>query len=112
MQYKRDELFTWEDFICETLGSWIIITIDKLSNTLLNLYSFFTLSANLGGVMSLCLGFSLLSLIEVIYFFTMRQVIDRTKRKRAVNDQIDQVIIPSIYVSKNYGMKSEIFGLD
>lgn len=33
-------------------------------------------TANLGGVMSLCLGFSLLSLIEVIYFFTMRAMND------------------------------------
>ncbi|CAL8109748.1 unnamed protein product [Orchesella dallaii] len=50
MQYKRDELFTWEDFV-----------------------------SNLGGVMSLCLGFSILSLVEVFYFFTMRMSIDKRR---------------------------------
>ncbi|CAG7826654.1 unnamed protein product [Allacma fusca] len=54
MQYKRDELFTWEDFV-----------------------------SNLGGVMGLCLGFSLLSLVEIIYFFTMRFFVDWHRYKKA-----------------------------
>ena len=28
--------------------------------------------ANIGGLMGLCLGFSLLSVVELIYFFTLR----------------------------------------
>lgn len=41
-------------------------------------------TANLGGVMSLCLGFSLLSLIEVIYFFTLRQMNNMKRFKEEV----------------------------
>ncbi len=76
-------IFSWEDFI-----------------------------SNLGGVMSLCLGFSLLSLIEVIYFFTMRQLIDRNKRNAQIRDQINNVIIPSIHVSSSQTVKkTDIFGV-
>ncbi|XP_035716749.1 pickpocket protein 28 [Folsomia candida] len=50
MQYKRDELFTWEDFV-----------------------------SALGGVMSLCMGFSIISLVEAVYFFTFRMHMDKKK---------------------------------
>jgi len=36
-------------------------------------------AANLGGVMSLCMGFSISSVIEVIYFFTYRMHVDRQR---------------------------------
>jgi preprotein translocase subunit YajC len=54
-------------------------------------------TANLGGVMSLCLGFSLLSLIEVVYFFTIRQINDRRRHaKEAKNElRVDNVIWPT-----------------
>ncbi|XP_021959702.1 pickpocket protein 28 [Folsomia candida] len=52
MQYKRDELFTWEDFV----SAW-------------------------GGVMSLCMGFSITSLVEAIYFFTFRMHLDKKKMR-------------------------------
>ena len=41
------------------------------------------LAANLGGIMGLCLGFSLLSLYECIYFFTLRMGMDHRRNRRA-----------------------------
>ena len=40
-------------------------------------------SASFGGVIGLCMGFSLLSLAELIYFFTIRLSVDLRKEKRA-----------------------------
>ena len=34
--------------------------------------TFLLFLANIGGLMGLCLGFSLLSVVELIYFFTLR----------------------------------------
>jgi hypothetical protein len=41
--------------------------------------------SNLGGVMGLCMGFSLLSLVEVVYFFTMRMVMEKNIFKKKKN---------------------------
>lgn len=51
----------------------------------------FLIAANLGGVMGLCLGFSLLSLIEVIYWFTLRFFLDKRNFNHA-NETADQVV--------------------
>ena len=40
-------------------------------------------SASFGGVIGLCMGFSLLSLAELIYFFTIRLSVDLRKEKSA-----------------------------
>ena len=48
----------------------------------------FTL-ANIGGLLGLCLGFSLLSVVEVIYFFTLRWCVLVCRRKKMK----DQVIV-------------------
>ena len=43
----------------------------------------FPFSASFGGVIGLCMGFSLLSLAELIYFFTFRLTVDLRREKRA-----------------------------
>lgn len=48
--YQRDELYSPEDLI-----------------------------ANIGGTLGLCLGFSLVSLVELFYFLTLRWIFDRKK---------------------------------
>ena len=37
-------------------------------------------SANFGGTVGLCIGFSLLSLAEILYFFSLRPINDLDKR--------------------------------
>ena len=44
-------------------------------------------SAALGGIMGLCLGFSLLSLYECIYFFTLRMGVDHRRNRKAHPEQ-------------------------
>ena len=39
------------------------------------------LSANIGGLLGLCMGFSLLTAIEIVYWFLVRWAILRLKRK-------------------------------
>ena len=41
-------------------------------------------SAALGGVIGLCLGFSIMSLGELIYFFTLRLGIDIHRERKAL----------------------------
>ena len=38
--------------------------------------------ANTGGLLGLCMGFSLLSLAEFVYFFTIRLFMDRIRRTK------------------------------
>lgn len=52
VQYKRDQLYGIEDLV-----------------------------SNIGGLMGLCLGFSLLSVVELIYFFTLRWCVLCCRRK-------------------------------
>uniref|UniRef100_A0A182MXN6 Pickpocket n=1 Tax=Anopheles dirus TaxID=7168 RepID=A0A182MXN6_9DIPT len=44
--------------------------------------------ANCGGILGLCMGFSLLSIVEIFYFFTMKPLINfcmrRTRKKRKI----------------------------
>ncbi len=40
------------------------------------LYGFTDFFSNVGGLLGLCLGFSALSLIEFIYFFTLRLILN------------------------------------
>ena len=48
------------------------------------LYGTKDLVAAVGGVMGLCLGFSLLSLAEFIYFFTLRLFVDHHKQEKNI----------------------------
>ena len=38
------------------------------------LYGFIDFFSNIGGVLGLCMGFSMLSAVEIVYFFTIRFV--------------------------------------
>ena len=46
--------------------------------------SFLCVSAALGGIEGLCLGFSLLSGFELIYFFSLRMWLDKKKCHKTV----------------------------
>lgn len=85
MQYKRDELFTWEDFVCKFLSH------RSLHFSVILTFLYFLFTANVGGVLSLCLGFSLLSVVEVFYFFTMRMSID--KKRQVSSSPYGQVVM-------------------
>jgi len=50
------------------------------------LYGITDLIANFGGLMGLCMGFSGLSLVELLYFFSMR-VWCRSRRKRWIKKE-------------------------
>ena len=54
-----------------------------MQETLENVHclSFILFLANIGGLMGLCLGFSLLSVVELIYFFTLRWCVLCCRRK-------------------------------
>ena len=58
IQYKRDQLYGIEDLV-----------------------------SNIGGLMGLCLGFSLLSVVEFIYFFTLRWAVLLCRRKPEENPE-------------------------
>mgnify|MGYP002054003198 FL=1 len=51
--YQRDELYSPEDLI-----------------------------ANIGGTLGLCLGFSLVSIVELFYFLTLRWIFEGRKSKK------------------------------
>ena len=76
IQFKRDRLYTIEDFVCKSLLYFQMkhLTQQYYSN-LYHVY-FHNYSnhfvANIGGLLGLWLGFSLLSVLELIYFFTCR----------------------------------------
>ena len=66
-KFTKDRLFGWADLIC-TLASTL-----KIVNLLF--------SAQFGGGVGLCVGFSLLSGAELIYFFTIRLFFRRNRVK-------------------------------
>ncbi len=41
--------------------------------------------AAFGGIVGLCMGFSILSGFELIYFFTIRLLVDRTREAKKLN---------------------------
>ena len=57
-----------------------IINIKLESNHLL-IYDLFVLAA-FGGMVGLCIGFSILSGLEIIYWFTFRLCLEIQKRKK------------------------------
>ena len=71
MKYLRDELYAPEDMIGEKNP-----VVHEFLNCLIRLFS---LTANIGGTMGLCLGFSLVSAVEFIYFFTARLLLDEKR---------------------------------
>ena len=74
MKYLRDELYAPEDMIGEK--NPVLKYVHEFLNCLIRLFS---LTANIGGTMGLCLGFSLVSAMEFIYFFTARLLLDEKR---------------------------------
>ncbi|CAG7729802.1 unnamed protein product, partial [Allacma fusca] len=64
------------------------------------LYGFTDLFANFGGLMGLCLGFSGLSLIEILYFLTIRACCRRRMLGQEQNRLQQQVMMENGNVSE------------
>ena len=62
-KYERDKLFGTLDLIGKHLSKYIVVPI---------CLSYFNLLAAFGGLVGLCSGFSIISLIEIIYWFSIR----------------------------------------
>ena len=91
VKYLRDELYAPEDMIGEKKPV-LIDYIHEFSDGLIWLFS---LTANIGGTMGLCLGFSLVSAVEFIYFFTARLLLDEKRWKVFfVKSQKSQYLCP------------------
>ena len=71
VKYVRDELYGIMDVIGEQLPSF-----SHFGNFIL------LFLAACGGIIGLCLGFSLLSLMEFIHFFTLRMFTDMRRERR------------------------------
>jgi hypothetical protein len=54
----------------------------------------FLVKANTGGLLGLFMGFSLLSIIEIFYYFTLRLWWRILKRKKAKNDKNRFIVQP------------------
>ena len=56
------------------------------------LYNLFKITANTGGLLGLCLGFSALSLLEVIYFLTIRAFFKARLKQKALKRVADKCV--------------------
>ena len=45
------------------------------------LYGFIDFFSNIGGVLGLCMGFSMLSFVETVYFFTLRLLCNKVMKR-------------------------------
>jgi hypothetical protein len=69
--------------------------------------SFILFLANIGGLMGLCLGFSLLSVVELIYFFTLRWCVLCCRRKGGGRGGIQNMVIWVVKFSRGKDTKLE-----
>ena len=61
--------------------SWKLFSKFRLNSIGLSVWWFLlNISASVGGIVGLCMGFSFLSLAEFVYFFTIRLLMDRIRR--------------------------------
>ena len=76
VKYKRAELYRITDVICEIFFFYFFkkkyIPYYIFSQNVQKEQSLFLFSANIGGSLGLCVGFSLISAVEILYFFTCR----------------------------------------
>lgn len=87
-KYQRDITFTWTDLLGEQKQSCLIVSFTY------NYYEMHRFTVSLGGVANLFLGFSLLSVVEFIYWVVKIILIilwKRYKRKKML-DKIIPVI--------------------
>lgn len=89
MKYSKNELYGFAELLCEftdTTNVWIQSSIIPYTN----INSFLT--ANTGGLLGLFMGFSLLSVIEIVYYFIIR-IWWRVWRKKANKHEKSRHII-------------------
>ncbi len=67
MKYSRDELYTLIDVICKHLFTFCLFTFCTEP----------FIAAAFGGIVGLCMGFSLLSGVEFLYWFSIRIFFDK-----------------------------------
>ena len=79
--------------------------LEKLENV--HCLSFILFLANIGGLMGLCLGFSLLSVVELIYFFTLRWCVLCCRRKGGGGGGIQNMVIWVVKFSRGRNTKLE-----
>ena len=74
VQYSREQLYSIMDVIGKNFETPLFF--------LSKLYKPIFVAAAFGGVIGLCMGFSLLSGVELIYWFTLRLFIDQFRKKK------------------------------
>ena len=91
---RREELYDLIDLLCKTRQLDL-----KMSMKLSAVLKFVHLAANTGGLLSLFLGFSVLSLLEILYYISMRLFFKR-KREMRVVESIDPHL--NFYFTKEF----------
>lgn len=89
-RYRKDIYQNW----LSLLGKYEMSTLIPLVNawhwtyyfTLFLFYSVSSFKASFGGILGLLLGFSFISVFELIYFFTIRVFFDRSKANMNIAD--------------------------
>ncbi len=76
VQYLRDELYSIVDFI----GGFFVFA--NILNSMHVICWLSVFPAAVGGIIGLCIGFSILSLIEIIYWFTFRMYNDYVRKDK------------------------------
>ena len=84
VKYSRDRLFGFMDVIGEL---WL--RNDCCCRRFCAIIVF--VAASFGGMVGLCMGFSILSGFEVIYFFTVRLLVDRHREARCALNDLDLI---------------------
>ena len=74
VKYSKDQLYGALDVIGK-------LKLQRIVNINLLINIFLLISAAFGGLVGLCIGFSILSGVEIIYWFTIRLYLDYCRRK-------------------------------
>lgn len=65
--FTKSELFGFTEFLCK-----FKVKVKPKASHLLRIYVVLFSLANIGGLLGLFMGFSVLSVIEIVYFLTLR----------------------------------------
>ena len=79
IKYSREELYS----IMDVIGKTCFLLHDSF-------LAHFLISAAFGGIVGLCMGFSLLSLAEFFYFFTLRLFVDCRRERKEFNRKLNE----------------------
>jgi len=90
--YNGSDLQTFQDDLYEfgTIAHLFFKDMGVVKYRKDEMYSAIDLIAQFGGLVGLCVGFSLISILEFFYWFTMRLWIDERKRKKDKVKDIEQ----------------------